>query len=111
MESTVIQRINYFLKSKRMSIAAFCRESGLKQTTVNYQLNGSAMLSIDTISALIQTFPELSAEWLFRGIEPMERTESEPDQELKAICIEQTREIYRLRQRLNELEGQKKDRA
>lgn len=94
-----------------MSITAFCRESGLKQTTVNYQLNGSASLSVDTLSALIRTFPDISAEWLLRGTEPMEHTEPTPDPELKAVCIDQAKEIYRLKQRISELEGGKKERA
>ena len=111
METTVVQRFNCYLKSKRMSITAFCRESGLKQTTVNYQLNGTASLSVDTLSALIRTFPTLSAEWLLRGTEPIELSESTPDTELQAVCLDQAKEIYRLKQRIAELEGEKKERA
>jgi len=111
METTIIQRFNSYLKSKRVSITAFCKGSGLKQTTVNYQLNGSSTLSVDTISALINTFPSLSAEWLLRGIEPMERTDTSSDSELKAVCIDQAKEIYRLKQKIAEFEREKKERA
>lgn len=108
METSVIQRFNSFLKSKRLSITAFCKESGLKQTTVNYQLNGTATLSIDTVSALIKNFPELSAEWLLRGEGQMEKTDSPADLELQAVCIDQAKEIYRLKQKIAELEEPKK---
>ena len=94
-----------------MSISAFCREAGLKQTTVNYQLNGSATLSIDTLIALITYYPTLSAEWLLRGIGQMESSEPTQDAELKAVCVEQAKEIYYLKQRLAELEKEKRDRA
>ena len=111
METSVSQRIKFFLKEQRLSVNQLSKLLNLKQNTLNGQLNGTANLSINTITPLLEAFPDLSAEWLLRGTGPMERTEAEPDQELKAICIEQTREIYRLRQRLDELEGQKKDLA
>lgn len=109
MEQSVCQRINVYLKHKRISIYAFCKDMGLKQTTVNKQLNGTAMLSIETILPIVNAFPDLSAEWLLRGVGTMEHPE--PDAELKAMYIEQGREIHRLKQRIAELEGEKKDRA
>lgn len=38
----------------------------------------------------------------------MERTDAPAELELKAVCLDQAREIYRLKQRLAELEGEKK---
>ena len=38
----------------------------------------------------------------------MENMDLTPDPELKAVCIDQAKEIYRLKMRLAELEGEKK---
>ena len=112
MEKTVSQRIMDYLKFKRISVNALCKETGLKQSTIHGQLAGPVMLSMDTVMAIVVAFPELSAEWLLRGTGSMELEESGlPDPELKEICIEQTREIYRLRQRLDEYEQPKKGHA
>ena len=41
----------------------------------------------------------------------MEYNSSTSDAELQAVCIDQAKEIYRLKLRVAELEGEKKDRA
>lgn len=97
-----------FLKVKRISINSLSKQLNLKQNTLNGQLNGTAALSFSTVSTLLSGFPELSAEWLLRGEGTMERTDAPADLELKAVCLDQAREIYRLKQRLAELEGEKK---
>lgn len=111
MENNVNQKIKAFLKFKRISINALCKELDLKQSTINSQLNGSAMLSIETVLPIINAFPTLSAEWLFRDKGNMEISIAPDDPELRAVCIDQAKEIYRLKQRVAELEGEKKDRA
>lgn len=97
-----------FLSFKRISINSLSKQLNLKQNTLNGQLNGTAALSFLTVSALLVCFPELSAEWLLRGSGTMERTDAPADQELKAVCLDQAREIYRLKLRVAELEGGKK---
>lgn len=105
METTVPQRIKEYLSAKRISVNSLSKSLNLTQTTLSRQFNGSVTLSIDAVIALLEHFPELSAEWLLRGTEPMERTEPTPDPELKAVCIDQAKEIYRLELRISELEG------
>lgn len=111
MENDVRQRVMSFLKAKRISVNALSKEVNLKQNTLNCQLNGSAPLSFATISALVNEYHELSTEWLLRGVGPMEITEPISDQELRAVCIDQAKEIYRLKQRIAELEQPKKEHA
>lgn len=111
MKSDVPQRIREFLSSKRITVNALCKKINLKQSTVSGQLNGIASLSMETVTALLIEFPCLSAEWLMRGTGSME-TQNEPaDAELKEMYIEQSREIYRLKQRIAELEGEGKNLA
>ena len=46
-----------------------------------------------------------------RGVGSMLLDGSGPDPELRAVCIDQAKEILRLKLKIAELEGEKKDRA
>lgn len=110
MEAPITQRIRVYLKKKRWTINSLSKQLNIPQTTLNRQLSDSSYVGVDVITGMLTVFPDLSAEWLLRGTEPMERTDIAPDPELKAVCIEQAKEIYRLKQRIAELES-KKERA
>jgi len=111
MKKDVTQRVNKFLRISNFSIQMLAEGINMNRNTLAGKLNGSRGLDIETIEAILKQFPLLSAEWLLRGTEPMERTEPTPDPELKAVCIDQAKEIYRLKQRISELEGGKKQLA
>jgi len=111
MQNIVAQRVKNFLDFKRWSINSLSKAINVPQMTLNRQISGVSSISVDTICSILLTFPSLSAEWLFRGIGPMEPSDKSTDTELKAVCIDQAKEIYRLKQRIAELEGEKKDRA
>lgn len=70
-KQTVNERINIFLKSKRYSVNALSKELDVGQRTLNNQLAGVTSLGCGTVCAIAERFPELSAEWLLRGIGPM----------------------------------------
>lgn len=106
MENEVRERLKLYLKGIQGPNLA--SKLGYKPATLSSKISGARGIDLEFLCVVLHKFPQLSAEWLLRGTEPMERTTTESDQELKAICIEQTREIYRLHQRLNELEVSKK---
>lgn len=62
------QRIKEVLQKNDLSVAAFSKEVGIGQTTLNRQLNGDARVSVDTIKAFLHRFKNVSAEWLLRGV-------------------------------------------
>ena len=39
----------------------------VKQVTLNQQITGSRSLSLDMISAILNSFEDISVEWLLRG--------------------------------------------
>ena len=104
MESPIYQRVKLFIKSKHFSVSELADMLNMKPSTLGGKLNGSRELDLLTLESIIIKFSSLSAEWLLRGDGPMEITESTPDPELKAVCIDQAKEIYRLKQRIAELE-------
>jgi len=109
MENEVRERLRMFLKGKQSSNMA--KELGYKSSTLSSKLSGARGIDLAFLCVVLDHYTGLSAEWLLRGAEPMERTDITPDPELKAVCIDQAKEIYRLRQRIAELEEPKKEHA
>ena len=88
------QRIKKVLADKVLSVAAFGREVGIGQTTLNRQLNGDARVSVDTIKAFLHRFRDVSAEWLLRGVGDMCR--GVPDEQLEREIAEETGRVQRI---------------
>ncbi len=59
--------ISYFGLSDR----AFAIKCGIKQPTLDKQLKGFRAISMETIMAILNTFGDISAEWLMRGVGDM----------------------------------------
>ena len=108
MESEVRERLRLFVKLRGVSVVA--AKIGYKQSTFSSKLSGDRGLDVNFIAALLLNYPKLSAEWLLRGLGQMENECSSEDPELQEVCIAQAKEIFRLKQKIAELEG-KKDRA
>ena len=71
MEKFVRERVNEFLKNKRFTVNALSKELNINQRTLNGQLRENIAMSVNTLCAILERFPELSAEWILRGTEPM----------------------------------------
>ena len=82
------QRIRKVLKDKDLSVAAFSREAGIEQTTLNRQLNGGSKVSVGTIKAFLLKFKDVSAEWLLRGVG--DECCGVPDEQLEREIEEET---------------------
>lgn len=82
------QRIRKVLKDKDLSVAAFSREAGIEQTTLNRQLNGGSKVSVGTIKAFLHRFKDISAEWLLRGVG--DECCGVPDEQLEREIAEET---------------------
>lgn len=88
MKEPVRERINATLNQNKLSVAAFSKEVGIGQTTLNRQLNGDARVSVDTIKAFLHRFKDVSAEWLLRGVGDM--CCGVPDEQLERKIAEET---------------------
>ena len=119
MKNVVVQRIRTALQSYSLSITFLADQLNIKQSTLIGKLNGTRALDIDTLCMILTALPFLSAEWILLGKGEMENLpkKDKPDElnfsdtELKEMYINQGREIHRLKKRIAELEGEKKDRA
>lgn len=72
----MIKRINLLIKNKAKSVREFAAMIGVQQNTLNQQLIGSRKVSLETISAILSSFDDISAEWLLRGKGNMYNTEN-----------------------------------
>ena len=119
MEKLVIQRIRTALMSYSLTVSFLAEQLNIKPATLISKLNGTRSLDIDTLCMIFNALPFLSVEWILMGKGEMENLpkKDKPDElnlsdtELKEMYINQGREIHRLKKRIAELEGEKKDRA
>ena len=71
MEVTIYQRITLILEDKQLSVNALSKLVDMSQTTLNTQLKGERALSANVVAKVLIAFPDVSAEWLMRGIGTM----------------------------------------
>ena len=64
-----IKRLNELIEAKcgERGATAFSKLIGIHQVTLNNYILGKRKLSLEVIEAVLNTFPDVSAEWLLRG--------------------------------------------
>lgn len=76
MEDSVLQRVKEIIKIKCKSVREFSTLIDMKPNTVNQQINGERSISLDLVSSVLNSFEDVSSEWLLRGIGSMYKTET-----------------------------------
>nr|AIF26672.1 hypothetical protein [uncultured bacterium fosmid pJB83B9] len=92
MDVAITQRIKCILKEKHVTATGLAEMAGMQAVTINRQLKGTNPIGYNLIDAVLNQFPDVSAEWLLRGEgnmikggEPTQKTEF-IDIFLKGIC-------------------------
>lgn len=67
IENTLTERFKELISAKSASVLDFSRLIGVAQTTLNSQLSSTKGVSSNVILLTLDTFPDVSAEWLLRG--------------------------------------------
>lgn len=70
------ERILTIIKALAIPERRFALHCGLKQNTLHDQLHGTSQVTLKTVMAILEAFPEISAEWLLRGVGEMKLAES-----------------------------------
>ena len=92
METSVTQRIKELIKKKGETDTSFSKKIGISQSTLSCQMRSVKGIGIEVVIATLNTFHDISAEWLLRGKGEMlfdedmpkfEGTESEEEENLK----------------------------
>lgn len=116
----MINRIKEIIAYSGLSDRAFAIKCGVAQNTLNRQLNGVRELSLVTVNAILNTFEDISTEWLLRGKGEMLISESTKKDEsteriarlvdtittLQGTINEQMKTIQLLTEKLRTTEGE-----
>lgn len=71
MEVTIYQRVKCVLEDKSISVNALSKQINVAQATLNPQLRGDRTLAANIVAKILDAFPDVSAEWLMRGVGTM----------------------------------------
>lgn len=63
----MIDRIRKIIEYKKLTATKFASEIGVAQTTLSGHLNDQRKVSIDVVCGIINSFEDISAEWLLTG--------------------------------------------
>jgi hypothetical protein len=80
MDNPLNQRYKIFIQNSIPNVYEMAKTIHMDQSTFKKQLSSPRGVSIETISKTLDTFPDLSSEWLMRGIGPMRVSNSVPSQ-------------------------------
>ncbi len=79
MEVTIYQRVKLILEDKSISVNALSKQINVAQATLNPQLRGDRTLAANIVEKILTAFPDVSAEWLMRGIGTMYSNQNADD--------------------------------
>lgn len=116
----MLSRIKEVLAYSQLSTRAFAIKCGMNQPTLDRMLKGKNALSLNCVCAVLDTFPEISSEWLMRGVGDMltsEATDQNQERLMKLVDTislmqdainSKTDTIKILTERIKKLESQTK---
>lgn len=93
MEVTIYQRIMLILDDKQVSVNALSKLVGMSQTTLNTQLKGERALSANVVAKVLSVFPDVSAEWVIRGVGTMYHKEGDVEEVSYMVAEEPKYEV------------------
>ena len=62
-----INRVKEIIEHKRLSVSAFEKETGMSNNSIQIALKRATNLKDATLNSILNTFPEISPEWLLTG--------------------------------------------
>ncbi len=105
----MVNRISKLIESTGLNPTSFAAKIGVQQRTLWNQLNGQRKLSLETVEAILDNFPDLSAEWLMRGTGDMKKgndaQEKRLDNLVDVISMQQET-IRNLQDKIKQLQNQ-----
>lgn len=88
MELTAYQRIKAYIDDNRISLNSLVKTLNMNQSTVLRQVKGEQTLSSTLIENFLKAYPDVSAEWLMRGVGTMYHKEVD-DEEVSCMAAEE----------------------
>lgn len=111
----IIQRLRDLIDAKGYNVNSFAKEIGIKQRTLNNYVLLNRLPAYETLHAILDKCPDVSAEWLMRGDGPMfiadrlpefTGAESESEENLHVLLAHREAELEELKREHIKLIGQ-----
>lgn len=110
----MVNRVKCLINEKARSVREFAEKIGVKQVTLNQQISGDRKLSLDIVFSILNSFPDISAEWLLRGKGNMYNTENSiPDIKTgdmqsvyETVVRDKDEQIEKMKAEINQLIGE-----
>ena len=67
MNKGIVSRIKMVIEHLELSVSAFADEIGVQRSSMSHLLNGRNKPSLDFVMKLVETYPEVSLDWLLKG--------------------------------------------
>lgn len=103
------ERLKAVIAYSGLNDSAFARKIGVQQMTLWRQINGARKISLETIMAVADAFPEIDANWLLRGNGSMltnnDAQEKRLDNLIDVISMQQET-IRNLQEKIKQLQNQ-----
>lgn len=107
----MVERINNIKEEKARSERDFALKVGVKPNTMNQYLSGERGVSLDVVLKILDTFPDISSDWLLFGKGEMHKAEvvitgneTESELDLHAQLARTEAELARTRDKLADAE-------
>lgn len=81
----IAERLKAVVGYSSLSVRAFAIKCGMTQSTLDRQIKQERNVNIDTLTKILTTFPEVSAEWLLLGNGLMLKTDNYSEEEMRNI--------------------------
>lgn len=78
-ENNLYSRLVELIRAENETSLSLAKTFNMQQPTVWNYLNGRTKISLEFIERILDKFPNVSAEWLMRGVGTMYNTENELD--------------------------------
>lgn len=105
----MVARIKQIIEKSGLSDAAFSKKVGVLQMTLWRQVNGTRKLSLETVAAIANAYPEIDCNWLLRGEGPMYIETDKNDERLNNlidVISMQQETIRNLMEKVKQLQNQ-----
>ncbi|MDE7495612.1 MAG: XRE family transcriptional regulator [Muribaculaceae bacterium] len=117
----ILSRLKEIVSFTGLSVRGFAIKCGISQRTLDNQIKGLRSVSLETIVNVLHTFPEISSEWLMRGVGSMLISQGKESAEgdrvnklvdtiatLQGAINAKVEEVAMLKDRITQLENQLK---
>jgi len=78
---SLVKRVELLLKEKKLSPSKFADEIGVQRSSISHIMSGRNKPSLDFILKILNSYNDINAEWLLKGVGTMSSFELQFDHE------------------------------